>query len=387
MPSPTPTSEQLLDALRKVKFPGLSRDIVSFGFVRDLTIDGGNVSFTIHFQTEQPQIGQQLARDAEAAARTVEGVTNVRINIDIAARQGSGGGVGTAGTSSMPPTMLPGVKYKIAVASGKGGVGKSTVSTNLALALRGLGFTVGMLDADIYGPSQQMMLGIQGKPQIDESDEKILPMENHGIKTMSLGLITDPDTPVIWRGPMVMKALDQFLSDVKWGQLDFLVLDLPPGTGDAQLTLTQKVPLSGAVVVTTPQDVALIDARKGLAMFRKVNVPVLGIVENMSYFVCRHCGEREEIFGHGGGKKTAEMLGVPFLGEIPLDPQVVVGGDTGQPIVVARPDSAAAIAFRALAEEVVRQVQSGHAGHTHAPGEPHDHAHHGHDHHGHSHPH
>jgi ATP-binding protein involved in chromosome partitioning len=270
------------------------------------------------------------------------------------------------------------VKYRIAVASGKGGVGKSTVSTNLALAIRALGHAVGLLDADIYGPSQQMMLGIEGRPQIDEHDEKIVPMERHGIKTMSLGLITDPDTPVIWRGPMVMKAIDQFLTDVKWGELDFMVIDLPPGTGDAQLTLTQKAGLTGAVVVTTPQDIALIDARKGLAMFRKVNVPILGIVENMSYYICRHCGEREEIFGHGGGRKTAEMLGVPFLGEVPLDPKVVVGGDTGEPIVIADPASPAAQAFRELARQVVAQVESGMAGHTHAA---HDHDHdHDHDH-------
>ncbi|HKO55789.1 MAG TPA: Mrp/NBP35 family ATP-binding protein, partial [Thermoanaerobaculia bacterium] len=249
--------------------------------------------------------------------------------------------------------------------SGKGGVGKSTVSTNLALSLRRLGYTVGLLDADIYGPSQQMMLGIEGRPQIDESDEKIMPMENHGIKTMSLGLITDPDTPVIWRGPMVMKALDQFLTDVKWGELDFMIIDLPPGTGDAQLTLTQKVPLTGAVVVTTPQDVALIDARKGLAMFRKVNVPVLGIVENMSYYICRHCGEREEIFGHGGGRNTAEMLGVPFLGEVPLDAKVVVGGDSGEPIVILDPEAPAAKAFEELARRVVLQIETGTVGHTH----------------------
>jgi ATP-binding protein involved in chromosome partitioning len=271
--------------------------------------------------------------------------------------------------------MLENVRFKVAVASGKGGVGKSTVSTNLALALHALGYKVGLLDADIYGPSQQMMLGIEGRPQIDEADEKILPMQNHGVKTMSLGLITDPDTPVIWRGPMVMKALDQFLTDVKWGTLDFMIIDLPPGTGDAQLTITQKVPLTGAVVVTTPQDVALIDARKGLAMFRKVNVPVLGIIENMSYFICRHCGEREEIFGHGGGRKTAEMLGVPFLGEVPIDPKVVVGGDSGQPIVVLEPTSPAAEAFRELARRVVKQVESGVPGHTHEPGEHHHHEH------------
>jgi ATP-binding protein involved in chromosome partitioning len=346
-----PTQEQILDALKQVKFPGLSRDIVSFGFVHDVRIDGGNVSFTIRFQTENAAAGQQIARDAEAAARKVEGVSDVKVSVDIAARA-AGPAMGSAGQRG----ILEGVKYKIAVASGKGGVGKSTVSTNLALSLRALGYSVGLLDADIYGPSQQMMLGIEGRPQIDESDEKIIPMENHGIKTMSLGLITDPDTPVIWRGPMVMKALDQFLTDVKWGALDFMIIDLPPGTGDAQLTLTQKVPLTGAVVVTTPQDVALIDARKGLAMFRKVNVPLLGIIENMSYFICRHCGEREEIFGHGGGRRTADMLGVPFLGEVPIDPKVVVGGDSGEPIVVLEPDSPAAAAFREVARLIVQQV-------------------------------
>jgi ATP-binding protein involved in chromosome partitioning len=370
-----PTQEQVLDALKKVRFPGLSRDIVSFGFVRDVEVSGGAVSFTIHFQTENPAVGQQIARDAEAAVRTLEGVTDVRVNLEIGARQSAS----TGGAMPAGPNALEGVKYRIAVASGKGGVGKSTVSTNLALSLRALGYTVGLLDADIYGPSQQMMLGISGRPQIDEQDEKIIPMERHGIKTMSLGLITEPDTPVIWRGPMVMKAIDQFLTDVKWGTLDFLVIDLPPGTGDAQLTLTQKAGLTGAVVVTTPQDVALIDARKGLAMFRKVNVPVLGIVENMSYFICRHCGEREEIFGHGGGKKTAGMLGVPFLGEVPIDPKVVVGGDTGEPIVAADPAAPASQAFRELARQVVEQLESGLAGHTHGDHE-HEHHHHDHDH-------
>jgi len=368
----TVTQQQVLDALKGVRFPGLSRDIVSFGFVHDLKIEGGNVGLTIRFQTENPSVGQQLSREADAAVRAIDGVTNVDINVDVIGRQ-----AGQPSTSNVggQKGILDGVTYKIAVASGKGGVGKSTVSTNLALALKALGYTVGLLDADIYGPSQQMMLGIEGRPQIDETDEKILPMENHGIKTMSLGLITDPDTPVIWRGPMVMKALDQFLTDVKWGVLDFMVIDLPPGTGDAQLTLTQKVPLTGAVVVTTPQDVALIDARKGLAMFRKVNVPVLGIIENMSYYLCPHCGEREEIFGHGGGRKTAEMLGVPFLGEIPLDAKVVVGGDSGQPIVIGNPQSPAAAAFRELARQVVSQVESGMAGHTHDHDHDHDHDH------------
>ncbi|HYK04821.1 MAG TPA: Mrp/NBP35 family ATP-binding protein [Thermoanaerobaculia bacterium] len=371
-----PTQEQILEALKKVKFPGLSRDIVSFGFVRDIRIDGGSVAFTVQFQTENPSVGQQVAREAEAAVRAIEGVTDVRLHLEIGTRGGAAAG-GGGGMQQMPsaPKTLENVRWRIAVASGKGGVGKSTVSTNLALSLRALGYTVGLLDADIYGPSQQMMLGIEGRPQIDEHDEKIIPMERHGIKTMSLGLITDADTPVIWRGPMVMKAIDQFLTDVKWGKLDFLIIDLPPGTGDAQLTLTQKAGLTGAVVVTTPQDVALIDARKGLAMFRKVNVPVLGIVENMSYFLCRHCGEREEIFGHGGGQKTAALLGVPFLGEVPIDPKVVVGGDTGEPIVAAHPDAPASAAFREVARLVVEQVESGMEGHNHGHGHDHDHDH------------
>jgi ATP-binding protein involved in chromosome partitioning len=347
------SEDQVIEALKGVRYPGLSRDIVSFGFVKDIRIEGGNVFFTLRFQTDNPDVGNQIAREAEIAVRGIAGVEVVNLTTDITQRAAS---PTAASAVSQPAKVLPSVKYKIAVASGKGGVGKSTVSTNLALALHAFGLRVGLLDADIYGPSQQMMLGIEGRPLIDESDEKIIPMERHGIKSMSLGLITDPDTPVIWRGPMVMKALEQFLMDVKWGELDFMIIDLPPGTGDAQLTLTQRVPLTGAVVVTTPQDVALIDARKGLAMFRKVNVPVIGIVENMSYFICRHCGEREEIFGHGGGKKTASMLGVPFLGEVPIDPKVVVGGDSGEPIVVLDPAAPASEAFRAVARYVIADV-------------------------------
>ncbi|HXI12094.1 MAG TPA: Mrp/NBP35 family ATP-binding protein [Thermoanaerobaculia bacterium] len=361
------TEEQVREALKGVKFPGLSRDIVAFGFVHELKVQGDDVSFVLRFQTDNPAVGNQIAAEAEAAIRRLADVANVRISLEVTPKS-------AISPSSGSGSILSDVTYKIAVASGKGGVGKSTVSTNLALAFRALGNSVGLLDADIYGPSQQMMLGIQGRPQVDESDEKIIPMERHGIKTMSLGLITDPDTPVIWRGPMVMKALDQFLTDVKWGVLDYMVLDLPPGTGDAQLTITQKVPLTGAVIVTTPQDVALIDARKGLAMFRKVSVPVLGIIENMSYFICRHCGEREEIFGHGGGRKTAEMLGVPFLGEVPIDPQVVVGGDTGEPIISLNSQSAAAIAFTQIAKRIADVVEGG-AASTGAGGHDHHHAH------------
>jgi ATP-binding protein involved in chromosome partitioning len=366
--------QQVYDALKNVKFPGLSRDIVSFGFVKMVKIDGGAVDLLVQFSTENPQVAAQIKSDIETAVSGVEGVESVTVDLQLATRPQTGAAPG-------PARSLDGVKYLIAVASGKGGVGKSTVSANLALALAAEGQTVGLLDADIYGPSQQMMLGIDGRPQIDETDEKIIPMERHGVKTMSLGLITDPDTPVIWRGPMVMKALEQFLMDVRWGDLDYLIIDLPPGTGDAQLTLTQRVPLTGAVIVTTPQDVALIDARKGLAMFRKVNVPVFGIIENMSFFICRHCGEREEIFGHGGGKRTAEQLGIPFLGEIPIDPKVVVGGDSGEPIVTLDPSSPAAAAFRSLASHVMRVVKE-----PRPPMGGHDHDHdHDHDHPGHTH--
>jgi ATP-binding protein involved in chromosome partitioning len=251
-------------------------------------------------------------------------------------------------------SLIPEVQHVVAVASGKGGVGKSTVAANLAVALAQLGYRVGLLDADIYGPSVPTMFGISEKPLIAGS--RIIPFEKYGLKVMSLGFILDADTPVIWRGPMVMRAIEQMLGDVEWGALDYMILDLPPGTGDAQLTVTQKIPLAGAVIVTTPQDVALIDARKGLAMFRKVNVPVIGIVENMSTFVCPHCGEETPIFKRDGGKRTAAALETAFLGAIPLDPKIVLGGDAGVPIAVAEPEGPHAAAFRHVAQAVVEEV-------------------------------
>jgi ATP-binding protein involved in chromosome partitioning len=251
--------------------------------------------------------------------------------------------------------LLPDVEHVVAVASGKGGVGKSTVAANLAVSLAALGYRVGIVDADIYGPSMPMMFGITERPRIEAN--QVIPFERYGVKVMSLGFVVETDTPVIWRGPMVMKALEQLLADVRWGALDYLVVDMPPGTGDAQLTITQKVPLSGAVVVTTPQDVALIDARKGLAMFRKVNVPVVGIVENMGTFVCPHCGESTDIFKSGGGRRTAELLKTPFLGTIPLDAEIVLGGDQGRPIVVSKPDGPHAKSFQAVARAVVEQAE------------------------------
>ena len=347
------TEEKVLEALKTVRFPGLSRDIVSFGFVKDLAIGGGNVSLRLEIVTESEAAASEIQRDATEKLRSLPGVHAVTIRLDVKA---------PASASPRPPgapaadsAILKDVRFKIAVASGKGGVGKSTVAANLALALERVGHRVGLMDSDIYGPSQQMMMGIDEKPYVNESNQ-IVPIERYGVKVMSLGFLMDVDQPVIWRGPMVMKAVEQFLQDVAWGQLDFLVIDLPPGTGDAQLTLTQKIHLSGAVIVTTPQDVSLIDARKGLAMFQKVNVPVLGIIENMSYYLCPQCGHRDEIFKHGGGRRTAEQLQVPFLGEIPLDPKVAIGGDSGRPIVAGEPKSGVTESYLRIAEQIARAV-------------------------------
>lgn len=348
------TEEKVLEVLKTVRFPGLSRDIVSFGFVKDLAIGGGNVSFRLEIMTESPRAAEEIQRDATEKLRALPGVTAVTIRLDVQ-QPGPAPPRGAAGVPPPQANILQDVRFKVAVASGKGGVGKSTVAANLALALARVGHKVGLMDSDIYGPSQQMMMGISEKPFINEANQ-IVPIDRFGVKVMSLGFLMDADQPVIWRGPMVMKAVEQFLQDVAWGKLDFLLIDLPPGTGDAQLTLTQKIHLSGAVIVTTPQDVSLIDARKGLAMFQKVNVPVLGIVENMSYYICPQCGHREEIFKHGGGRRTAEQLKVPFLGEIPLDPKVAIGGDAGEPIVAAEPKSGVTAAYLRIAEEIARQL-------------------------------
>jgi ATP-binding protein involved in chromosome partitioning len=348
------TEEKVLEVLKTVRFPGLSRDIVSFGFVKDLAVGGGNVSFRLEIITESPRAAEEIQRDATEKLRGLPGVNAVTIRLDLQ-QPGQAPPRGAVGVPPPQANILQDVRFKVAVASGKGGVGKSTVAANLALALVRVGHTVGLMDSDIYGPSQQMMMGISEKPFINEANQ-IVPIDRYGVKVMSLGFLMDADQPVIWRGPMVMKAVEQFLQDVAWGKLDFLLIDLPPGTGDAQLTLTQKIHLSGAVIVTTPQDVSLIDARKGLAMFQKVNVPVLGIVENMSYYICTKCGHREEIFKHGGGRKTAEQLKVPFLGEIPLDTKVAIGGDAGEPIVAADPKSGVTEAYLRIAEEIAKQL-------------------------------
>jgi ATP-binding protein involved in chromosome partitioning len=348
-----PTEEKVLEVLKTVRFPGLSRDIVSFGFVKDLAVGGGNVSLRLEIMTESPAAAEEIRRDATERLRALPGVSAVTIRLEVKAPAPAVPRM--AGAPAAQAAILQDVRFKIAVASGKGGVGKSTVAANLALALERIGHRVGLMDSDIYGPSQQMMMGIDEKPYVNEANQ-IVPIERYGVKVMSLGFLMDVDQPVIWRGPMVMKAVEQFLQDVAWGALDFLVIDLPPGTGDAQLTLTQKIQLSGAVIVTTPQDVSLIDARKGLAMFQKVNVPVLGIVENMSYYLCPQCGHREEIFKHGGGRRTAEELRVPFLGEIPLDPSVAIGGDSGRPVVAGEPKSGITEVYLRIADAIVKTL-------------------------------
>jgi len=351
MPDGTLTEKAAWEALRQVKFPGFSRDIVSFGIVRGLKVHGDIVSARLEMTSDRPGLMDQVKAEAEKCLRALPGAGRVLIETKVTPSAAATVRPAAAAQAG----ILPQVRHAIAVASGKGGVGKSTVAVNLAVALAGRGLTVGLLDADIYGPSIPTMMGVHGHPTIDPDLQAIVPFERHGIRFMSLGFLVPPDQAIIWRGPMVMKAIEQLLRDVAWGDLDVLVVDMPPGTGDAQLTLSQRVHLAGAVIVSTPQDVALADAVKGVAMFRKVDVPVLGIVENMSFFVCPHCGERSEIFGHDGARVQAERLGVPFLGGIPLDPAIRASGDDGEP-VAKQAGSPQAAAFDRVAEAVARAI-------------------------------
>jgi ATP-binding protein involved in chromosome partitioning len=357
------TREQILAALGAVKVPGFTRDIVSFGAVQELTLQDGHVRLHLRLPSANPALSDRLEGEIRSALASLEGLRSVQVQVDGAAPPS-----GLHMVDDQPPAtapagidenLIPGVKRTIAVASGKGGVGKSTVAVNLAVALARRGLRVGLLDADIYGPSIPLMMGVDEKPKVDAEGRRLIPFDRHGVRFMSLGFLLERDLPVIWRGPMVMKAVEQLLRDVVWGNLDILVVDMPPGTGDAQLTLSQKVSLTGSLIVTTPQDVALADAIKGVAMFRKVGVPVLGIVENMSFFACPHCGEKTDIFGHGGGKTQAERLGVPFLGEIALDPILRATGDTGTPIVQADPESPPATSFLSVADRVLDMLGDG----------------------------
>ena len=343
------TEKKVWELLQGIRFPGMSRDIVSFGFVDGVEVEGDHVEVRLLITSHNPQLAETVRSDVERALSDsgLAGSYEVVLKSSIPVSE-------SQQAVSQAPDLIPHVQHVVAVASGKGGVGKSTVAANLAVSLATLGYRVGLLDADIYGPSMPMMFGITERPVVE--NERLMPFEKYGIKVMSLGFILDVDTPVIWRGPMVVRAVEQMLGDVEWGPLDYLVVDLPPGTGDAQLTLSQKVPLSGAVIVSTPQDIALIDARKGLAMFQKVNVPVLGIVENMSSFVCPHCGEATDVFKRGGAEQTASELESSFLGRIPLDPAIVAGGDAGEPIAVGQPDSTHAAAFLEVAKSVVDEV-------------------------------
>lgn len=370
------TKDQVLETLKTVRGPDFERDIVSLGMVSDVFISDGKVYFSITVPAERANELEPLRQAAERAVKAMPGVSGALVSLTAERKAGAApaprpqpaahahGAHGHAHAAAPAPSgqrparqNIPGIGAIIAVASGKGGVGKSTTAVNLALAMKANGLKVGIFDADVYGPSMPKLLGITGRPKQIEN-RIIVPMENYGIKAMSMGFLVDEGTAMIWRGPMVQSALMQMLREVAWGDLDVLVVDMPPGTGDAQLTMAQQVPLSGAVIVSTPQDLALIDARKGLNMFNKVEVPVLGIVENMSYFIAPDTGARYDIFGHGGARAEAERIGVPFLGEVPLTIAIRETSDAGSPVVVSDPEGPQAQVYRAIAEKVWQEVQN-----------------------------
>lgn len=338
------TPQQVLEELRKVKYPGFVRDIVSFGMVKDVEVGSMGVTVILAPTTARADVIHQIREAVIAQVSEMPGVRAVDVTLTEPEQPQRRMQQGPAG--------VPGVHHVLAVASGKGGVGKSTVAVNLALALAALGQRVGLMDCDVYGPSVPLMLDLHERPKSTDQ-RRIVPLEKFGLKIISLGLFVEDRTPIIWRGPMINKLLTQFLREVDWGELDFLVLDLPPGTGDAQLTIVQQVPLSGGVIVTTPQDVALLDVKRGVTMFQQVNAPVLGVIENMSYHICSGCGDRAEIFGHGGGEEMARQFQIPFLGEIPLVRDIREASDAGKPLVLAQPEHPQSRAFRAIAERVM----------------------------------
>ena len=335
------TAEQVLDALRTVQEPELHKDLVTLNMVKDLAVDDGRVWMTINLTTPACPLKDVIERDVRAALGKLDGYRDVTIKWDATV---------PPGRAVQARGGIPGVKNILAVASGKGGVGKTTIAVNLAVALQLMGSRVGLLDADVYGPNVPVLLGTSDQPYA--RGERIIPIESHGLKVMSMGFLSPGDRPLIWRGPMLHQVLQQFLRQVEWGELDYLVLDLPPGTGDVQLSLIQTTPLSGAVIVTTPSIVALADVRKAIEMFRQVKVDILGVVENMSYFLCPHCGQRTEIFSYGEGKSTAEQFQVPFLGEVPLNSNIRLYGDTGRPVVTLGEDTPEAKPFFELARQV-----------------------------------
>jgi ATP-binding protein involved in chromosome partitioning len=344
------TEDEIKKALSTIKYPGYSRDIVSFGLVKEISTNNGAVSVSMQLTTNSPEAAQQIKAESEQALKALPGVIAVHVEVKLQ----PGAQVGGASSPWSQQNRVPGIRHIVAVASGKGGVGKSTTSVNLACALQHLGAKVGLLDCDIYGPSIPLMMGIHERPTLS-ADEKMVPPVSHGVKLMSIGFLIEGDQPVIWRGPMIMKTIQQFVSSVDWGDLDYLLVDLPPGTGDAQLSLCQTVPLDGGVIVTTPQEASLGVVRKGIAMFEKVSVPILGIVENMSYFTTPN-GERVEIFGHGGGRAEATRKNIPFLGEVPIFTEIREGGDRGVPVVVSAPENPAGQAFMRISEELRRSL-------------------------------
>ena len=343
------SQDTVLNALKAVKYPGFSRDIVSFGLVKEISNANGAVSVTMQLTSPNPEAAQQIKAEAEQVLKHLPDVKHVHVEIKLPAA-----GQAAPQNPFANQTKVPGVKRVVAIASGKGGVGKSTCAANLACALQHLGAKTGLLDCDIYGPSIPLMMGVYEKPTVS-AEERLVPPVAHGVKVMSIGLLLTDDQPVIWRGPMITKTIQQFLLAVEWGDLDFLLVDLPPGTGDAQLSLCQTVPLDGGVIVTTPQEASLGVVRKGIAMFNKVNVPILGIVENMSWFNTPN-GERVEIFGHGGGKAEAARQNVPFLGEVPIFTEIREAGDRGMPVVVAAPNHPAGRAFVQIAETLRKKL-------------------------------
>ena len=336
----------VLDALTIVKDPDLHRDIVSLGFIKNLNIDAGRVAFTIELTTPACPVKDQMRDQARAAVMQLPGVSSVDVQMSARVREAVGG------DGARQP--IPGVKNVIAVGAGKGGVGKTTVAVNLAIALSKAGSRVAIIDGDIYGPNVPIMLGM--KTQLVTDGQKIIPAEKYGLQVISMGFLTADDAPIIWRGPMLHGALQQFFREVRWAELDYLVIDMPPGTGDVALSLSQMLPVAGAILVTTPQQVSLADTRRAVAMYKKLNIPPLGVIENMSYFVCRNCNHEADIFGHGGGETMAAELGIPFLGRIPIYQPIREGSDTGVPLVVGEPESPAARAFMAAAEQAAAQI-------------------------------
>ena len=341
---------QVYETLKTVKYPGYTRDIVSFGLVKSVQVHGQEVSVVVQMTTNQQDVAAKMQQATEEALRALPGIGTVQVEVRLRDQGPAEGHTQHQAAPNVAP--LPGVQNILAVASGKGGVGKSTVATNLAVALSMAGLRTGLLDADIYGPSIPLMMGVQDRPQVTTAN-RILPFFNHGVKMQSLGFFLGENSPVIWRGPMVMRAVQQLLQDTEWGELDVLVVDLPPGTGDVQLTLAQTVPLTGAILVTTPQDLALLDVKKGAEMFKQVGAPLLGIVENMSFFTCPDCGKETEIFRRGGGQKESARLGIPLIGRIPLEPEVCDAGDTGVPVAIGHPDSQAGAEFHKIAATMV----------------------------------